>query len=139
MKQNHVIGALPIGTKLQGGTYTIERVLGQGATGITYLAGMHQKLSGNLGGFSQKVQVAIKEFYFKNECRRESTTQNVVIANTNYDAKVEQFKKSFVKEAKRIAGLSHSNIVHVLSIFEENGTVYYVMQYIGGGSIKDVC
>lgn len=138
MKKNNVIGALPIGTELQDGTYTIERVLGQGATGITYLAGMHQKLSGNLGDFSQKVQVAIKEFYFKNECRRESTTQNIVIANTEYDAKVKQFKKSFVKEAKRIAGLSHPNIVHVLSIFEENSTVYYVMQYIGGGSIKDL-
>lgn len=132
-----IIGALQPGTTLQGGRYTIKRALGQGATGITYLATTEQKLSGNLSGFSEKVQVAIKEFYFKEECQRNAVTQNVVIANTNYDAKVEQFKKSFVKEAKRIAGLSHPNIVHVLSIFEENGTVYYVMQYIRGGAIKD--
>lgn len=133
-----IIGALQPGTTLQEGRYTIKKVLGQGATGITYLATTEQKLSGNLSGFSEKVQVAIKEFYFKEECQRNSVTQNVVIANTNYDAKVEQFKKSFVKEAKRIAGLSHPNIVHVLSIFEENGTVYYVMQYIRGGSIKNL-
>ena len=132
-----IIGALPKGTTLQNGTYTIERALGQGATGITYLASMSTQLAGNLSEFKQNVPVAIKEFYFKDECRRESTTQNVVIANTNYDAKVAQFKKSFVKEARRIAGLSHQNIVHVLSIFDENETVYYVMQYISGGSIKD--
>lgn len=135
---NKIIGALPRGTTLQNGTYTIERALGQGATGITYLANMKQRLSGNLSEFSENVQVAIKEFYFKDECNRESTTQNVVIANTNYDAKVSQFKKSFIKEARRIAGLSHPNIVHVLGIFEENNTVYYVMQYIRGGSIKDL-
>ena len=132
-----IIGALPNGTTLQDGTYTIERALGQGATGITYLASMSTQLAGNLSEFRQNVPVAIKEFYFKDECSRESTTQNVVIANTNYDAKVAQFKKSFVKEARRIAKLSHQNIVHVLSIFEENETVYYVMQYISGGSIKD--
>jgi len=137
MMEKKIIGALPIGATLQDGTYTIDSVLGQGATGITYLASMQQRLTGNLSEFSEKVQVAIKEFYFKEECRREGTTQNVVIANTNYDAKVAQFKKSFIKEAKRIAGLSHPNIVHVLGIFEENNTVYYVMQYIRGGSLKD--
>lgn len=136
--EKKIIGALPIGTTLQNGTYIIERALGQGATGITYLASMSTQLAGNLSEFSQKVPVAIKEFYFKDECSRESTTQNVVIANTNYDAKVAQFKKSFVKEARRIAKLSHQNIVHVLSIFDENGTVYYVMQYFNGGSIKDL-
>ena len=130
-------GALLPGTTLQNGKYTIKRVLGQGATGITYLATTEQQLSGNLSGFSEKVQVAIKEFYFKEECQRDAGTQSISIANTNNDAKVEQFKKSFVKEARRIAGLSHPNIVHVLGIFEENNTVYYVMQYIRGGSIKN--
>ncbi|MBQ9636553.1 MAG: protein kinase [Prevotella sp.] len=136
--EKKIIGALPKGTPLQHGTYIIERALGQGATGITYLASMSTQLAGNLSEFSQKVPVAIKEFYFKDECSRESTTQNVVIANTNYDVKVAQFKKSFVKEARRIAALSHQNIVHVLGIFEENKTVYYVMQYFNGGSIKDL-
>ena len=130
-------GALLPGTTLQNGKYTIKRVLGQGATGITYLATTEQQLSGNLSGFSEKVQVAIKEFYFKEECQRDAGTQSISIANTNNDAKVEQFTKSFVKEARRIAGLSHPNIVHVLGIFEENNTVYYVMQYIRGGSIKN--
>lgn len=133
-----IVGALLPGTTLQNGKYTIKRILGQGATGITYLATTEQQLSGNLSGFSEKVQVAIKEFYFKEECHRDTYTQNIRIANTNNDAKVEQFKKSFVKEARRIAGLSHPNIVHVLGIFEENNTVYYVMQYIRGGSIKNM-
>lgn len=137
MESRTTIGALTKGTTLQNGKYTIEGVLGQGATGITYLASMHQKLSGNLSAFEEKVHVAIKEFYFKDECQRESTTLNVMIANINNEAKVAQFKNSFIKEAKRIAGLSHPNIVHVLGIFEENATVYYVMQYIRGGSVKE--
>ena len=134
---NEYAGALLSGTMLQGGTYKIEKVLGQGATGFTYLASMTQHVEGNLSGFDDKVNVAIKEFYLKNECQRGSTTLNVVIANTNLTGKVAQFKRSFIKEAKRIAGLSHPNIVHVLGIFEENGTVYYAMQYIRGGSLKD--
>ncbi len=132
-----IIGALPIGTTLKNGKYTIEQTLGQGGMGITYLASMQQRLTGELGEFSEKVEVAIKEFYYKDDCCRESTTKNVVIPNTNYDAKVAQYKRSFIKEAKRIAGLSHPYIVHVLEIFEENNTVYYVMQYIRGGSIKE--
>ena len=137
MTTNNIIGALRPGTKLQNGKYTIRKALGQGATGITYMADVEQRLDGNLSTLTTKVQVAIKEFFFKEECQRESTTCNVLIANTNLTDRVGQFKHSFIKEAKRIAGLSHPNIVHVLSIFEENGTVYYVMQYIRGGSIKD--
>lgn len=133
---NEYQGALLPGAKLQGGVYTIEKLLGHGGTGFTYLASMTQQLTGNLGGFNSKVDVAIKEFYLEKECQRGSTL-NVVIPNTNFTAKVEQYKRSFIREAKRIAGLSHPNIVHVLGIFEENDTVYYVMQYIRGGSIKE--
>ena len=43
------------GTLLHGGTYKIEKVLGQGSFGITYLA-EHTKLA---------KKVAIKEFFMK--------------------------------------------------------------------------
>lgn len=129
---------LKIGTRLQNGKYVLQKVLGQGATGITYLASMRQTLEGNLATFEEFVDVAIKEFYLKNECARGETTSNVVIPNTKNNLQVDQFKKSFVKEARRIAGLSHPNIVHVLGVFNENDTVYYVMQYIKGGSLKQL-
>ena len=40
-------------------TYTIERVLGQGSFGITYLAMTQVKVSGSLGELATTIQVAI--------------------------------------------------------------------------------
>lgn len=48
------------GAVLQGGKYRIERVLGQGGFGITYLA--TQTMLG--------CKVAIKEFFFSDCCER---------------------------------------------------------------------
>lgn len=129
--------ALPIGTQLQGGKYIIREAIGQGATGITYLASMAQRVEGELGSMEAYVNVALKEFYMKNECQRGETTSNVVVPNTKNNLQVSQYKESFIKEAKKIAKLSHPNIVHVVEVFDENDTVYYVMQFIGGGSIKE--
>lgn len=41
--------ALLSGTTLKGGKYRIERVLGQGSFGITYLASCSVKVEGELG------------------------------------------------------------------------------------------
>lgn len=134
----YIAEALPPGTQLQGGKFTIKEALGQGATGITYMASMRQMLEGNLSSYEDKIDVAIKEFYMKNECQRGATTSNVMVPNTKNDLQVRQYKESFVKEARKISGLSHPNIVHVLGVFNENDTVYYVMQFIRGGSLKDL-
>lgn len=113
------------GTLLQSGKYKIKRTLGQGGFGITYLAEQVQ-----LGR-----QVAIKEFYMSEYCER--TGNSVTIPTVGGRATVEQYRKKFVKEAKKLATLHHPNIVEVLDIFEENNTVYYVMTYQSGGSLQD--
>ena len=46
-------------------TYTIEKILGQGSFGITYLAMTQVKVSGALGELETTIQVAIKEFFMK--------------------------------------------------------------------------
>jgi eukaryotic-like serine/threonine-protein kinase len=46
--------------------------------------------------------------------------------------------KRFEREAKVLAGLAHPNIVKVLDFGEEQGVPYLVMEYILGGSLKDV-
>lgn len=46
--------------------------------------------------------------------------------------------KKFLKEAVNISKLNHPNIIKVLDVFEENGTAYYVMEYIQGGSLSDL-
>ena len=114
-------------TTLQGGKYRIERVLGQGGFGITYLAEQ----------VSLARKVAIKEFFMKDLCGRGDDTRTVETPSTGCSKQVEQYRKKFIKEAHNLARLSHSNIINVIEVFEENSTVYYVMPYLSGGSLQD--
>ena len=116
------------GSALQGGKYRILSVLGQGGFGITYAA---EQVS--LGR-----RVALKEFFMEEYCNRDSTTSQVSIGSEGSRETVECFRAKFVKEAKMIAGLDHRNIIRIYDVFEENGTAYYVMEYLSGGSLLDL-
>ena len=114
-------------TTLQGGKYIIERVLGQGGFGITYLAEQS-----SLG-----ICVAIKEFFMKDFCLRADDTRSVSTPTTGSRQQVEQYRRKFVKEAHNLAQLNHPNIINIIEVFEENGTVYYSMPYLSGGSLQN--
>lgn len=117
------------GTELQNGRYRIIRTLGQGGFGITYEAeqvALHRK-------------VAIKEFFMKEYCERNESTSHVTLGATEGSKNlVARFRDKFFKEALMIAGLDHPNIVKIHDVFEENGTAYYSMEYIIGGSLKEL-
>ncbi len=115
------------GTLLQGGRYRIEKILGQGGFGITYLA--EQK--------SPCRKVAIKEFFMADFCERDGETSMVTLGTSGSREMVQRYLGKFLKEAQNIAELEHRNIVSIIDIFEENGTAYYVMKYCGGGSLAD--
>ena len=70
------VGTLPAGTVLHGSAYdyTIERVLGQGSFGITYLATFKTSVQGPLGMMEATVRAAIKEFFMREVNGREGTT-----------------------------------------------------------------
>ena len=120
--------ALRVNSTLQGGKYRIIEKLGQGGFGITYLA-EDTLLEG---------KVAIKEFFFKGYCNRDDSTSRVTIPTMGNREIVERFKQKFIKEARTIFRLNHPNIVRILGVFEENGTAYYVMDYIDGESLDDM-
>ena len=121
--------ALPEGAMLMGGKYRIVRKLGQGGFGITYLA-EHVEL---------EKRVAIKEFFFGQYCERDADTSHVTVPTAGNRELVEKFRRKFVKEAKLIASkLSHQSIVRVSDVFSENGTSYYVMDYIDGRSLSEI-
>jgi len=48
-----------------------------------------------------------------------------------------QFRLRFEREAKIIAQLEHPSIVPVYDVGEENGQPYFVMRYMGGGSLSE--
>ena len=119
---------LTTGTLLQGGKYRIEKGLGKGGFGITYLA--YQK--------SLNRYVAIKEFFMSDYCNREESTCAVSIPSVGSREMVDKYKSKFVKEAQIIAELDNPHIVPIYDIFEENGTAYYVMKYISGGTLRSL-
>ena len=114
-------------TILQGGKYTIISILGQGGFGITYL--------GVQSGLDRKV--AIKEFFIREMCKRDDSTNHVTLGTEGSRETVDMYRQKFLKEARSIAQLNHPNIVRIIDVFEENGTAYYVMEYAEGGSLKD--
>lgn len=112
-------------------TYTIERVLGQGSFGITYLAMTQVKVSGALGELETTIQVAIKEFFMRDiNGREENTVTCGSRGGVYYD-----YKKKFSREAENLSKLNHPHIVKVLEYFEANNTVYYAMEYVDGGNL----
>ena len=119
---------LPNNTLLQGGKYKIVRFISSGGFGCTYEA-EHILL---------KKRVAIKEFFVKDFCNRDETTSQISVGITSKTALVNKLKSKFIAEAQSLCSLEHPNIVHVFDVFEENGTAYYVMDYIDGLSLNDM-
>ena len=120
------IKCLPSGALLRGGTYRITRFIGSGGFGCTYEA-FHTEL---------EEKVAIKEFFVKDFCNRDETTSRVSVATQSKRALVEKLRLKFKEEAKAMFRLRHPGIVRVSDVFEENGTVYYVMDFIEGRSLQ---
>ena len=119
--------SLPVGSTLMQGKYRIVAVLGQGGFGITY-KGEHTMLG---------TTVAIKEFFMKGACERDENSTHVTTSQSNSEL-ASRFRTKFLKEAKTLAALKHPNIIRVFDVFEDNGTAYYVMDYIEGNNLSDI-
>ena len=115
-------------TTLERGKYRIIETLGRGGFGITYLAEQ----------VSLHRQVCIKEFFPKDYYKREGDTGALTLSSDGFAESMNKFKAKFVKEAQTIATLNHPNIIPIHDVFEENGTAYYVMDYIEGESLSDI-
>ena len=113
---------------MKHGEYRIERELGHGGFGVTYLA--------TQVGLNRRV--AIKEFFMSEYCERDADTSQVSLGTSGSRDTVERFKKKFIKEAQNIACLKHPHIISIHDVFEDNGTAYYVMEYLEYGSLADL-
>lgn len=117
--------ALPHGTVLNG-RYILGRVLGQGGFGITYVA---QDWKG--GGI-----VAVKE-YLPDSMAVRAGSYTVTAYSGQQEEGFRYGKECFLNEAKTLAEfLGNPNVVQVHSYFEENGTAYFVMDYVEGISLQ---
>lgn len=105
--------------------YRIERILGEGGFGVTYLAS-----DINLGR-----KVVIKENFPRLYATRDMTSGTVCPLTGNKDDDFYKTLSRFLDEARMLAHVSHPNIIEVLTVFEANATAYFVMPYIGEHSL----
>ena len=114
-------------TTLKGGQYRIERMLGQGGFGNTYV--------GINTAFEEKI--AIKEFFMQGINDRDEATGTVTVSLEQNRGQFEDQREKFKKEARRLRKLKNKHIVNVHDLFEENGTAYYVMDYVDGENLAE--
>ena len=112
------------GVVVQG--FQIEKILGQGGFGITYLATELESMS----------LVAIKEYFPKSFAARPTGNTISAIAGNENQRVFLLGLKGFLEEARVLARLDHPNVIKVKSFFKANGTAYLVMEYCEGESLQ---
>ena len=117
---------LPVGTLLRNGTYKVTQHLANGGFGNTYVV---ENLVFN-------ETYALKEFFIKGVNTRSGNS--VLVSQIDNKTLFETQKEKFKKEAIRLRKLNHPGIVKLYDLFEENGTFYYVMDFIDGRSLAEV-
>lgn len=124
---------LPAGTMLYNGKYRINEGIGKGGFGRTYRATGYFKSESK----TIKSEVAVKEFFMSKIQKRDVKTLEVITPWEKAD-EVALSRKKFMTEAEKIKRFTdHPHIVNVYDVFDENGTCYYTMEYIEGGSLED--
>ncbi|WP_333793769.1 protein kinase domain-containing protein [Hyphomicrobium sp.] len=116
--------ALKTGTELVG-DYRIERVLGAGGFGITYLA----------EETALDRHVTIKE-YFPSDFAARTSTSDAAPRSQDCAGDYRWGLDRFIEEAQTLARFSHPNIVRVYRYFQANNTAYMVLHFEEGQSLK---
>lgn len=116
---------LPVGYVLQ--EFEVVGRLGQGGFSIAYRAWdrMLQR------------EVALKEYMPSSMARRQPDC-GVVVQSDRYQETFAAGLRSYIEEAKTLAGFDHPALVRVYRYFEANGTAYMVMQLALGTTLEKV-
>lgn len=106
--------------------YEIESCLGAGGFGVTYSAWDHER----------NRRVAIKENYPSYLVVRDSGGAVILRGDRK---SFDWAWRHFTKEADLLSTLKHPNIVKGYGTFEQNNTVYFVMEYLEGTPLSEYC
>ena len=106
------------------GGYRIVQKIGAGGFGIVYRA---------VSPTGQ--EVALKEYLPAALASRAHGDAPVVVERSNRALYRIGFR-SFLEEGRALAQIVHPNVVSVLNFFQENETVYLVMNYLQGASLQ---
>ena len=118
---------LPMGTRLND-KIIIGRVMGKGGFGVTYL------------GYDLRMDktIAVKEYYPNGIAYRLPSGTEVSVADTKSSETFDKGAEKFYAEAEMVAQFNgNPNIVSVYDYFRANNTVYLIMEYISGITLKN--
>ena len=122
------VTALPPGTFLgENKKYKILGVCGQGGFGITY-TGWDVSLERN---------VAVKECFPQEICVRDGDTAAIAPRTPALQDAYLMAMADLQKEARLLAKLNHPNIVQVHDVFAANGSLFCVMHWLEGDTLRD--
>jgi len=94
--------------------YQVAEKIGQGATGIVYLA---------------------KDPYIKRQVALKVSKP----APITKDKTISKYRERFFSEAQSAGGLSHPNIVSIYDVGIHKDDCYIAMEYVEGYTLEDVC
>lgn len=117
--------ALPGGTLL--GQYKLEQATAQGGFGVLYQA----------WDTRMNRRVAIKECFPTALCHRDTATGQVRPHSESLRPLYEAALNDVFEEARTLSGLHHAHVVPVYDIFRAAGSMFYVMPWLEGGSLRD--
>ena len=113
--------ALELGTLVHA-RYRVERILGEGGFGVTYL----------VSDLKENRIAAMKEYMPADIAYRRRHGKEVQPKSDSVSA-YQAFRDKFLEEARTIYRFrGHPNIIDVNHLFYDNNTAYYVMEYIDG-------
>jgi Protein kinase domain len=115
---------LPSNTVLAD-SYRIERVIGSGGFGITYLA----------EDVNLKITVALKEYY-PQECGTRDQDMRIRAKSVQDKPTFEWGRSNSLQEARTLARFQHPSVVRVRRVFEANSTAYMVMDFERGQNFE---
>lgn len=116
---------LPPGTML--GQYKLIEPAAQGGFGVLYRA-WDDKL---------KRPVAVKECFPASICHRDAATGHVRPHSAALQAQYEATLNDVYEEAQTLSSLHHAQVVPVYDIFRAAGSLFFVMPWLEGGSLRD--
>lgn len=118
---------LPLGTRLND-KIIIGKVMGKGGFGITYL------------GYDLRMEktIAVKEYYPNGIAYRSQSGTEVLVADPKSNETFDKGTEKFYSEAEMVAQFNgNPNIVGVYDYFRANNTVYLIMEYLNGITLKN--